>query len=72
MALRFFADETDLGLGRRLEQKLPGRVVYPGHPDFLEVPRGQNDDEWMAVVGNQGKLWRWLSLGTNGYEDARF
>lgn len=54
MTPRFFADETDLGLGRRLEEKFPGRVVYPGHPDLIEVPRGQDDDEWMAVVGGKG------------------
>lgn len=31
MPHRYFADETDLGLGKRLDEFLPGEVVYPGH-----------------------------------------
>lgn len=38
MPHRYFADETDLGLGKRLDEFLPGEVVYPGHPDLPEIP----------------------------------
>lgn len=46
----FFVDENDLALGKRLSQKHPG-VVYPGHPNLPEVPRGSLDDEWLPAVG---------------------
>lgn len=29
-------------------------VVYPGHPDLTQVPRGSLDDDWLPVVGGQG------------------
>ena len=53
MSPRFFSDETDLGLAKRLVKKLPGQVVYPGHSDLPEVPRGCRDDEWLNVIGNR-------------------
>ncbi len=28
-----------------------GNVVYPGHPELPQVPRGALDDEWLAVIG---------------------
>ena len=46
----FFVDENDLALGKRLAELHAG-VVYPGHPDIPEVPRGALDDEWLPVVG---------------------
>jgi hypothetical protein len=46
----FFVDENDLALGKRLAELHDG-VVYPGHPDFPEVPRGALDDDWLPVVG---------------------
>lgn len=50
MAARFFADETDLALGRALARDRDD-VVFPGHPDLPEVPRGALDDEWLPVIG---------------------
>lgn len=50
MPARFFLDETDLALGKLLATRHPG-VVYPGHPDLPEVPRGTKDDEWLPPVG---------------------
>ncbi len=50
MSVRFFADETDIGLARALDQH-HGGVVYPGHPDLPEVPRGTGNDAWLEVVG---------------------
>jgi hypothetical protein len=47
---RFFVDENDLALGRSLAEQ-HGDVVYPGHADLPEVPRGALDDEWLPVVG---------------------
>jgi len=52
MAYRFFADETDLALGRKLAETR-GDVLYPGHPDLPEVPRQTPDDRWLAVVGTR-------------------
>lgn len=49
---KFFVDETDLALGKRLGAVHEG-VVYPGHPDFLEVPRGSLDDDWLPIVGEK-------------------
>lgn len=50
MPARFFADENDLALGRALDA-VHGDVVYPGHPDLPEVPRGALDDVWLPVIG---------------------
>ncbi len=50
MAARFFVDENDLALGKSLAQR-HGDVVYPGHADLPEVPRGSLDDDWLPVVG---------------------
>ena len=50
MPARFFVDENDLALGKALADQ-HGDVVYPGHPDLPEVPRGALDDEWLPVIG---------------------
>jgi hypothetical protein len=47
---RFFVDENDLALGRSLAEE-HGDVVYPGHAELSEVPRGALDDEWLPVIG---------------------
>lgn len=44
MPAKFFVDENDLALGKALDA-VRGEVVYPGHPDLPEVPRGALDDE---------------------------
>lgn len=53
MTARFFVDENDLALGKRLAEDHDG-VVYPGHPDLPEVPRGSLDDDWLPIIGAQG------------------
>lgn len=52
MAAGFFVDENDLALGRALAERRDG-IVFPGHPDLAEVPRGAPDDEWLRVVGER-------------------
>lgn len=49
----FFVDENDLALGKRLSQVHSG-VLYPGHPDLPEVPRGSVDDAWLPAIGVRG------------------
>lgn len=49
---RFFVDENDLALGKALANGHPG-VVYPGHPDLPEVPRGSRDDDWLPIVSQK-------------------
>jgi hypothetical protein len=46
---RFFVDENDLALGKAL-RSLHDDVVYPGHGDLPEIPRGALDDEWLPVA----------------------
>ena len=53
MAARFFVDENDLALGKALAQQHDD-VVYPGHPDLPEVPRGSLDDTWLPLIGQSG------------------
>lgn len=52
MAIRFFVDENDLALGKALAKTHPD-VVYPGHPELPEVPRGSLDDEWLPPIGRK-------------------
>ncbi len=49
---RFFVDENDLALGKALAKR-HGEVVFPGHHDLPEVPRGSPDDQWLPVIGAQ-------------------
>jgi len=79
--IRFFVDENDLALGRALAETNP-EVVYPGHPDLPEVPRGSLDDEWLPVIGRRGLVVitrdsriryrrvekdRWVAFGVRGF-----
>lgn len=50
MPARFFVDENDLALGKALAERHDD-VVFPGHGDLPEVPRGSLDDDWLPVVG---------------------
>ena len=50
MRPRFFVDESDLGLARKLADQHSG-VLYPGHPAIPYVPRGSQDEEWLLAVG---------------------
>ena len=52
MAARFFVDENDLPLGKALAAAR-GDVVYPGHEELPEVPRGTLDDDWLPIVGER-------------------
>ena len=52
MVARFFVDENDLALGRRLAEERDD-VVYPGHEALPEVPRGESDDVWLPVIGSR-------------------
>lgn len=52
MAIRFFVDENDLALGKALAAT-SSEVVYPGHPNLPEVPRGSLDDQWLPVAGRR-------------------
>jgi hypothetical protein len=47
---RFFVDENDLALGKALAESYDD-IVYPGHADLPEVPRGSLDDQWLPVIG---------------------
>lgn len=46
---------NDLALGKRLSERYTG-IVYPGHPDLPEVPRGSLDDEWLPAIGGRGLI----------------
>ncbi len=50
----YFADENLLGMGKLL--RIEGRtdVLYPGHEDLPEIPRGAKDTDWLPVVGERG------------------
>ena len=45
-------DENDLALGRALANQ-HGDVVFPGHPDLPDVPRGALDDDWLPIIGQR-------------------
>jgi len=47
--LRFFVDESLLGLGKTLARARRD-VVHPGHRLLPEVPVGALDPDWMPVV----------------------
>lgn len=50
----FFTDENTLGLGKLLERSGREDVVYPGHEDLPEIPRGTDDPDWLPIVGTRG------------------
>ena len=50
MTARYFVDETDLALGKALAAQ-HGNVVFPGHLELPEVPRGTVDDDWLPIIG---------------------
>ncbi len=58
--LRFFVDETSLGLGKMLAIARPD-VVHPGHRNLPSIPTGTLDIDWMPVVsrldGNDHVKW---------------
>lgn len=54
MKPRFFFDETDLLLAKKMSKAAPGEVVFPGHANFPEVARGSLDSHWLPIVGERG------------------
>jgi hypothetical protein len=51
--LRFFVDESALGLGKALERARDD-VVYAGHKLIPEVPLGTLDVDWIPAVAVRG------------------
>lgn len=47
--LRFFVDETSLGLGKMLAIARTD-VVHPGHRNLPSVPTGTLDTDWMPII----------------------
>jgi hypothetical protein len=52
-ALRFFVDESALGVGKALAIARRD-VVHPGHRLLQEVPLGALDPDWMPIVASRG------------------
>lgn len=52
----YFTDENTLGLGKLLRRIGREDVRYPGHEELPEVPRGTDDQDWLAVVGALGLI----------------
>ena len=50
----YFTDENLLGLGKLLQRSGRDDVVYPGHENLPEVPRGADDLAWLPIVGDRG------------------
>ena len=51
--LRFFVDESALGVGKALEIAR-NDVVHPGHRLLPEVPPGTLDPDWMPTIASRG------------------
>jgi hypothetical protein len=52
VALRWFVDESALGLGKLLASTRDD-VIYAGHPDLPEIPLGTSDVGWMPIVAER-------------------
>lgn len=55
LPLRYFADESVLGLGIALARLRPD-AVHPGHPRIPEVPLGALDTDWIPAVASRGLI----------------
>jgi hypothetical protein len=53
--LRFFVDETSLGLGKGIAA-LRDDVIHTGHRLIPEVPYGTLDPDWMPLVAEMGLI----------------
>jgi hypothetical protein len=51
--LRFYADESVLGVGKALATARRD-LVHPGHPLVPELPLGVLDPDWIPVVASKG------------------
>lgn len=54
-SLRFFADESVLGLGLALARLRPD-TVHPGHALIPEVERGALDPDWIPRIAARGLI----------------
>jgi hypothetical protein len=50
--LRFFVDESALGLGKTLERARRD-VIHPGHPLIPTIPPGTLDPNWIPEVASR-------------------
>ncbi|PZS26178.1 MAG: hypothetical protein DLM61_18840 [Pseudonocardiales bacterium] len=57
MALRWFVDESALGLGKLLASTRDD-VIYAGHPNLPEIPLGTSDVGWMPIVAERN----WVAI----------
>ena len=57
MVLRWFVDESALGLGKLLA-RTRGDVIYAGHSDLPEIPLGTSDVGWMPIVAERN----WVAI----------
>jgi hypothetical protein len=53
--LRFFVDETSLGLGKALTIARKD-VIHTGHPLIPEVPLASDDTVWIPAVAKRGLI----------------
>ncbi len=53
--LRFYADESALGLGKALAAARDD-VIHVGHPLIPECPVGTSDPEWIAAVAKRNLI----------------
>ncbi|MEX2195219.1 MAG: hypothetical protein WD844_08015 [Thermoleophilaceae bacterium] len=72
-ALRFYADESALGLGKTLCAARKD-TIYAGHPLIPECPLGAPDTVWMRAVADRGlvALVRDKRIRTRPLEIERF
>ena len=57
MVLRWFVDESTLGLGKLLTRTRDD-VIYAGHPNLPEIPLGTSDVGWMPIVAERN----WVAI----------
>jgi len=50
---RYFIDEKMLSVGYALNA-VRSDILYPGHDDCLDIPRGTKDSVWLRKVGQRG------------------
>src|SRR3954453_20554081 len=71
--LRFYVDESALGLGKALEAARRD-TVYTGHPLIPECPKGTLDTDWIPAVAARDLvvIGRDRRIRTKPQEVARF
>ena len=68
--LRFYVDESALGLGKALTAARSD-TVHVGHPLVPECPYGAPDPAWMPAVAARGliAIGRWLTWMVRRWDD---